>query len=811
MTDIRAAIRQLRRRPGANAIVVVTIGLGIAVTTAMLSLFNAILYKPAPAHEPSRLASIAAKYPRASRYSSVSYPDFADLRDRVSEFSGMTAYATTWIALGGANPERVRGDLVSGNFFDVLGVRAARGRTFAVDEDRVPGERPVVIISDALWRRAFAASETVVDSTVIVNGHAFTVIGVAPPGFTGVELADESPVAMWFTFAMADVVMPGFGAEIRTARNANSVWAIGRLRDGVRLERAAASVATVGVQISADAGRDASVSPNMTALPLRGGMDPRNRSMLAGIAPLLLLVPLLVLAVACANAANVLLARGLERAKELAVRRALGASRARLVRQLLTESALLAMIAGLVGVGLSYWVSGLVAALGSIPAGVAAGLTPDVRVLAVTMLVALASGLLFGVAPALSATRPALVPALKDDQATIWFGRQRHRLRDTFVVVQVALSLVMLVTGGLFVQGLSKALNADPGFSARNGLAVSYDLSFLSYSNDARVAFERRLLEAVGSLPDVEAVALASSLPFGNRWNANAIKAAEAPPDAAGSHSLISSITPDYFAALGVPLVRGRDFTAHDDSGSASVTIVNETLARNLWGDADPIGQRVHIGGYIMREVIGVARDGKYNDLTESAQQMLYVPQSQDRSLAMTLVVRSAGDPLSLAAPIREIVRDADPDLPLHGFQTLPSLIANGAETRQAAAAMLGVFGFIALFLASLGMYGVAAQAVSLRVREIGIRMSLGARAHDVVSLFVREGVRRSVVGVVIGLGISLAVSRLLSGFLFGVGAADIPTFAAGAFVLCTVAALACYVPARRASRVDPLVALRSE
>jgi predicted permease len=478
---------------------------------------------------------------------------------------------------------------------------------------------------------------------------------------------------------------------------------------------------------------------------------------------------------------------------------------------LLTESALLASIAGLVGVGLSYWISDLVSALGSIPQGIAAGLTPDVRVLGVTMVLALATGLIFGIAPALTATRPALVPALKDDQASVAFGRQRHRLRDTFVVVQVALSLVMLVTGGLFVQGLSKALNADPGFSARNGLAVSYDLSFLAYSNDARVSFERRLLESVRGLPGVDAAVLASSVPFGNRWSGNGIKAAEAPPDAPDSPALISSITPGYFAALGVPLVRGRDFTAQDDSGSAAVTIVNQTLARNLWGDADPLGKRVHIGGYVMREVIGVARDGKYSDLTESGQQMLYVPQNQDRSQAMTLVVRTTGDPLTIGAPIRAIVRDIDPNLPLYGFQTIPQLIANGAETRRAAAAMLGVFGFIALLLASLGMYGVAAQTVSIRVREIGIRMSLGARAHDVVALFVREGVRRSVLGVVIGLGLSLAVSRLLSGFLFGIGAADIPTFAAGAGVLCAVAAIACYFPARRASRVDPLVALRSE
>ena len=806
--DVRFGARELLRHPGFAIIAILTLALGIGANTAVFTMVDALLFKPMAAVAPDRLAWIAQRAGNSSHYRSMSYLDYRSYRDQAKELSGVLAYGRVSLALGGANAARVDGQLVSGNYFDLLGIRPVIGRAFLASEDSVPGAAPVAIVGYSLWREKLAADSGVVGRTIVINGHPFTVVGVAPAGFSGVGIGDAA--SLFIPLAMQAQAMPG-ERDLLTNRDAGWLGVIGRLKDGVSIERASADVQRIATTLHVDR-----TEPNQAAaLPIRGGLEPSNRQEALPVMSLLMVVPLLVLLVACANVANMLLARGMARRKELAVRRALGGARARIVRQLLTEALLLALAAGVVGVMFAFWLTSLIVRLGNVPVEVAGILVPDVRVLAFTGVVAAITVIVFGLAPALSATSHALTPALKNDGRSVSVGRVRHRLRDAFVVAQLALSLLLLVTAGLFVRSLGKALRVDPGFESKDRVVVAFDLQLQGYTPTAMTRFYRDLMARTSAVPGVQSAALTTVLPLSGRLMGNEVLPAGAAADARSEGTTFAAISPRYFETLGIPVLRGRDFTEDDVAGSPLVAIINVTLARRLFGTDDAVGKQLRFSnrGEPYREIVGVVRDGKYGSLTEDPAGALYLPPLQypDAGSQVSFIVHAPGSGAALVATMTRVMRDLDPDLPLSSALTLDASLRSAADKQQAAAAMLGVFGALALLLASLGVYGVMAHGVAVRTREIGIRVALGAGRANVLSLFIRDGGRLAAVGVVLGLLLSLAVSRLLSNMLFGLSATDLTTFGAGALVLATVALLASYLPARRAARVDPVIAMRAE
>jgi predicted permease len=812
LQDIRFAARQFLRSRATAIVAIVTLALGIGANTSMFTLLNAVLFRKPHVAAPDGLEWISSVEGRGRQFRNMSYPDFADMRARATSFSGIAAYAHSWLSLGGAKPERVRGEIVTANYFDVLGVRAELGRTFRPDEDAVPGANAVAVLSDDAWHTRFDSDPAILGKQIVINGRGFTVIGVAPPSFTGVEINDDAPQAIWLPVSMVAVAEPGMGDVLTNRLIGGWLRAFGRLSPHATPASANAALAVIASQLHPAS--DKSVENfGLTSFALVGGVDPSNQAEIGPVITLLMLVPLLVLVVACANAANVMLARGLARRKELAVRRAIGASRWRLVRQLLTESVLLTLIAAVLGVTLSFWMTALIGRLGEIPAGVLAALSPDAPVLLATTALAVAAGLLFGLAPALAASRSALTPDLKSEGATIRLGRQRHRLRDVFMVGQMAVSLLLLVTAGLFGRSLAKAIAVDPGYGARSGVYLSFDLARQNYPDDRQAAFVRDLSAKVAALPGVQSVALSNAVPFGGSFNGGDARIEDAPTDGRGIGYLFSAVTPTYFDALQVPVVRGRGFSARDDAGSPPVVIINETFARKLWPGEDAIGKRVRLvsANGALREVVGIVRDGKYASLTEAPRAYAWMPLAQNPAAELTLVVRTSADAAAAALPVTRVVQSLDPDLPVFNVKTFANALHGAADMQQAASSMLAVFGVLALALAALGMFSVTAHAVALRTREIGIRMSLGARSANVMSMFVREGLARSAIGAGIGLALSAALSKVLAQYLFGLGATDAITFVGGAGVLCLVAVVASYIPSRRAARIDPVVALRAE
>jgi putative ABC transport system permease protein len=518
------------------------------------------------------------------------------------------------------------------------------------------------------------------------------------------------------------------------------------------------------------------------------------------------------LLVACANVANLLLARAIDRRKELALRRALGASRSRLVRQLLTEAFLLAMLAGGVGVVASYILTGAIVHAGGVPAAISSTLWIDLRVLVATSVLAMLTTVVFGLAPALFGSNLALAPTLKDEAASTGPARRRPRLRNSLIVAQVTASVVLIVVAALLLQSIAKALKVEPGFDIKRGATLSFDLGLQGYGPDARAAFIARLLAAVEAMPEVESAALADVLPlsgsmFGTQITANDAKTGD------GVSASFANVTAGYFRTLGIPLLRGRDFTRHESTGSAPLAIVNETLARRLWANRDPIGQRVRVGGpgEAVREVIGVARDGRYDNLGESPRGFVYMPQGPSPITGLSLVTRTRSDPGAAIAPLRRILQGLDPNLPVYRAWTLEQSMRETLDKQRAASALVGVFGLLTLALAALGIYSVTSHAVTLRTREIGIRMALGAARSKVLRLVLREAAWLAVLGAALGLPSGYLLGRVIEAQLFAVRAHDPLTFVLALLSLLAAALLAGYLPAARAARVDPMVALRYE
>ena len=817
--DIRYGVRMLARNPGFTAMAVLSLALGIGANTSIFSLINEAILRPLPVEEPERLVTLFTDR-ESGLHNDFSYPDYADYRDRNEVLSGFIAYDQAPINLsGGGQTERIWGQIVTGNYFSVLGVDAAIGRTFLPEEDRVPGASPVAVISHGLWQRQFGGDAGVVGQAVTLNGHRFTVVGIAPAGFTGAVRGFLPDI--WVPIMMHEQIRPpqGFlqGRNILEERGARWLKVMGRLRPGLDLAEARAAMRTLAEQLAGE-------YPQFTEaqLVLLPGGRGHAQFVTDFSLPLTILMAAagLVLLIACANVANLLVARASVRRREIAIRLALGASRRRLLRQLLTESMLLAVIGGGAGLLLAVWMTELLLLFtppsNFMPVALEGSL--DLRVLTFALLLSLSTGLVFGLAPALQASSPDVVPALKDETNALRKGPGRWTLRNLLVISQVALSLVVLVGAALFIRSLQNLRAIESGFVPDNVLVMSLDLALNGYTEPRGREFYRELIGRVERLPGVAAVSLASVVRLSGGGTRRSITIdGYTPQPGEGLEIDFNVVTPKYLETMGVPLLHGRDFDAQDRAGAPKVVIINEVMARKFFPGQDPLGKRIRwptppdAPEEAPLEIIGVAKSGKYRTLTEDDRPSMYLPFPQNYRPNMALHVRTAGDPRAAIAALRREVQLLDETLPVFGIRTLTEQVNSALYTPRAAAILLSVFGLLALLLASVGIYGVIAYSVTQRTREIGVRMALGAQAGDVLRLVLRQGLALVLAGVAAGLAGALALTRLASSLLYGVSATDPAVFAAASLLLALVALVACYVPARRATKVDPMVALRYE
>jgi predicted permease len=831
--DLRYALRTLRRDPGFAAIAALTLALGIGANTAIFGLVDAALFRPLPVVEaPDRLVTVT----RGDQEVSLSYPDFRVLRERNEVLSGLALYMHMEISFGnGMRSEVALGSLVSGNYFDTLGIKPVLGRTFLPEEDNTPGSRPVVVLSHSFWRSRLNSNPALIGQTIVLNGQRFTVVGVAPADFDG-----ETPpmkVNLWVPVAMAATIMaptpwaPQIPQDLLSNRRHQYFYAIGRLKQGVSLTQAQAALETINRQleqadpIPPEQRSDPNEDRSLRLIHSQRGVAVTNiRQMAVTATRLLAATVIAVLLIACANVANLLLARSTTRRKEIAVRLALGATRWRLIRQLLTESVLLALVGATAGLILAYWIDQLLMAFKPpFPSAYAftLDLSLDRRAFVFTLSLAIATGVIFGLFPALQTSRPDVVSALKDESGAEGARARWLNLRGALVIAQVALSLSLLVSTGLFLRSLRYARQIDLGFKPDNVLEVSFNLALQGYNEARGKEFYRRIVERLERLPGAQSACVTNMLPLGFMALATPVvpEGREIPANErlfAGNFN----IGPRYFETIGTPLIRGRDFTAHDTINSSRVAIVSEKLARGLWPEikepGEALGKWLRAGDSdpISCEVIGVAKDSKnniFNSIDREPAPTIYRPFTQNYSAAASIVIRAGGDTRSLIPAVRREVTALDENLPAQDLQPLSETTGLATWPARTAAAALGFFGMIGLALAGVGIYGVMSYSVARRAREIGLRMALGANAHDVVRLVVMQGMRLAIIGTMIGLMLAMAMTRLLASLLYGVTATDPATFCGMALFLTAVALLACYLPARRATKIDPMMALRNE
>ncbi len=809
LADLRFALRQLTKAPLFTGVAVATIALGIAANATVLCWLRGLVLDPLPgvAH-PRQIAVLVSNQGGGN----VSLPDLRDFADQRAVIAGFEASMSTVACLTvDRQPEWIQAEVVTASFFDVLGVKLALGRGFLPDEDRKPGGNPVLVISDALWRRRFGADPAVLGRVVDLNRRNFTIIGVAPASFTG----SVSPAAIdaWAPASMIWEVR-NQGTYFLDARSARGWFNLVRLQPGVSLAQARAAVVALNAQLTR-AYPKTNTGTHHRLVPL--SECPWGAPTVMGpVLRLLLAVSLGVLLIVTANVANLLLARAASRQKEVAIRLAAGAGRARLVRQFLTESVLLAALGAGAGVLLAGW------AVDSMPLFLPADLPVtgslhfafDGPTLAVTVLLSLAAGLVFGLVPALQATRPDLFLVLKEGgRSSSARGPAHHRLRAVLVAAEMAIALVLLVGAGLCVKGMQQARKIDIGFRPDHVLLARLQIGMNGYTRESGPAFYRKARERLAALPGVEEAALASWFPLGlggcKGWDAYV--EGYTPPPGEDTTYTFAIISPRYFAALRIPLLAGRDFTDRDDAAADQVAIVNQAFAQRFWPGQDALGRKFRTGG-IWRTIVGVAKTGKYNRLNEAAWPFFYLPYQQGvPDLDLDLCLRTTGEPAAMAASVRQVMRELDPGVEV--LQTLP-LAAHTSLVlfpQRMASGLLLLLGGVALVLAAMGVYAVMAHAVSQRTQEFGVRMALGARPGDVLRQVLRQGLRLALLGLAVGAALALAVTHLLAGFLYGVSPFDPLTFLGVPALLGLVAMVACWIPARRATRVDPIVALRSE
>jgi predicted permease len=823
--DMRFAVRSLRKQPGFSAIVVLTLGLGIGANTAIFSLLDQVLLRRLPVRDPQQLVLLdgpGAFQGRTYNRQTFSYPMYRDFRDRTEVFSGVIGRMPTALTLTfQGEAERVNGELVTGNLFDVLGVRPALGRVLSASDDGAPGAHPVVVLSYGYWMRRFGGDSSVLNQTLSLNGHPMTIVGVSARGFEGVQIG--APPDVMVPVTMKAQMTPTWD----DLENRRSRWltVMARLGPGVTRERAESQMNVVYRQIleaeaaefpasTSQAFRQRFLTKHLDVLPGGRGLSDLRRQFNTPLIVLMCMVGV-VLLIACANIANLLLARAASRQREVSIRLALGAGRARIVRQQLAESLVLAVAGAAVGLIFATWTGALL--LAALPGDAAdRGLHsgPDARVVAFALALAIVTALVFSIVPSLHATRASVIGALKEEAGSVAGGGRQARVRSVLVVAQVALSMVLLAGAALFARSLFNLKSVDPGFAVDHLVAFSIDPSLSGYDLPRSVTMFERMQTDLTSVPGVRAVSMAELGPLtGNDWSMTIKVDGYAAKENEDMNPNVDGVGPGYFSTMGMPLVAGREFTPADDARAPRVAVVNETLARYYFGTSNPIGRRFGFGRDKGTEVeiVGVVKDTRTQDLRKEPVRFIYIPYTQDSSLgSLTFYVRAAGN-TSPGASIREAVRRIDPSLPMYDMKSMDTQVDESLFIDRMVAALSVAFGALATVLAAIGLYGVISFAVARRTREIGIRMALGAERRRVLWLVLREAAVLAGAGIAVGVAVALVVVRYVQAQLYGLSATDPRTLAAAAVVLGAVALLAGYVPARRATVIDPMLALRTE
>lgn len=811
--DVRFALRLMARSPAVAIVSILSLALGIGANTTVFTLVNAVLLNPMPVREVDRLVSIGTGEIRNGApvfLYGTSRLNFEDLRAQSTAFSGMTLMGFAPVALsGGGDPEQLLAQIVTTSFFDVLGAPLAIGRGFTPEEDEIGGH-PVVVLSYPMWQERFGGRADLLGEPIVLNGHRFTVIGVTQEGFRG-----ATPVAgpdLWVPFGMYREVLTGLGLEMYNSRRGLGFQAVGRLAPGVAFEQASAAADAIGKAL-ADSFPTDNRGRTFALRPLtEAAYPPALEQQLVRSSTVGLIVVALVLLIACANVANLLLARASARRQEIAVRLSLGASRGRLVRQLLTESLLLAAGGGIAGVIVAYWARSLLWSLR--PPFMQANfidLDFDWRVLVFVATVSLVTGLLFGLAPALQSSRPDLVTELKE-RTTLATGSRWYNVRHLLVMAQVALSLVALASAGLFLRSLANAQRIDLGFDTDGLMVMGINAGTQGFDEGRGRDLYRRVLERLDGVPSVKSATLSTAVPlFTGGFGRTTFRDDQDITDPRNGRLVaVTEVADRYFETLGIPIVRGRAFTAADRQGATPVVIINKTMARRFFPNEEPIGRRLHIFGQPpAREIVGIARTIKYFSIGEEEREFMYLPLEQNYASQVVIQVRAAGDPDAVLGTVRREVQQLEPAMPLLRVNTYRNVLRTSLWAPRLGASLLTVFGLLALVLAAVGLYGVMAYSVSQRTREIGIRIALGARDRDVRNMVVRQGLLIALTGVVLGAAGAFGLARFAANLLYGISGADPATLTAVSATLLAVAAVATIVPAVKASRVDPVDALR--
>jgi predicted permease len=839
--DFRYALRTLRRSPGFVAVAVMTLALGIGANTAIFSLLDQILLRLLPVKNPQQLVLLTMHghhYGSNWGGNAISHPMFRDFQAHNEVFSGMFCRFPNSVSLTfGGQSERVHAELVSGTYFSVLGVNTILGRAFTPEDDHVPLGSPLVMLTYDYWKQRFGGDPGIVGKNLIVNGHNMTVVGVVQPGFDGVELGYTTNI--FIPIMMEEWINVG-NPKMLTDRRTRWVNAFGRLKPGVSITQAKASLqpfmhSMLESEVKEAAFAHASTYDReqflkcwMDVLPGSQGRSYTRRELST---PLWVLMATtgMVLLIACANLANLLLARAIGRQKEIAVRLAIGASRGRIVLQLLTETLSLAALGGLVGLAIAFWADRALLRiyLPSDSTGLNITTLPDLRILIFTLGVTILTGVVFGLVPALQTTRPDVGRVLKDEAGAV-VGGGHTGLRKTLVVAQVALSLLLLIGAGLFLRSLENLSNLGPGFPVERLVGFNIDPSLGGYTPEKEKIYLQRLTNALGSIPGVKSVGLASMrILEDNEWDSSMTVEGYSPAKPEDrAEPFMNAIGPGYFATLGVPIVAGRDFRLtddhevkkgpEDDDWTPTTVMINEKFAKKFFAERNPVGMHIGFGSdpgtRTDMEVIGVVKDIKYTSLRDEIPEQAYIPYMGSRFQgSMTVYLRTGVDPSLLMPTVRQKVRELDPNLPIYALRTTETQISNSLTTERMIASLSTVFGFLATLLAVIGLYGVMSYTVAQRTREIGIRMALGAEQGNVVWMVMREVLRLIGIGVVAGIPAALALTRVVQNQLFGLTGHDPRTLAIATVALTIVACAAGYIPALRASRLDPIKALRYE
>ena len=803
--DVRYAARMLRKSPGFTVVAVLTLALGIGANAAIFSVVYAVLLEPLPYRDSSRLIVLNESTPRVGTVS-VSYPNFLDWRAENHSFSNMAAVGSVGFSLAGiSQPENIRGDAVSSNFLSMLGLRPFIGRDFDASEEK-PGAAPVVLLSYSLWQSHFGGGRDVLGRAIKLDGRSYTIIGVLPSNFRSPDKTDVlEPIGVWAT--------NNDDATDRGSRG--DMIVIGRLAPGVSLARARVEMDGIAARLA----REYPGANDQFGVKLQSIRD----AFVGDVRPAILVLfgaVLFVLLIACANVANLFLVRGATRTKEVALRIAFGAGRGRIIRQMLAESFVLALLGGALGAALA--VGGIRAIGRMIPADVlsGAGIALNGPVLLFTCGVIILAAFVFGLAPALHSTSADVQSELKEGARSVSPGARQSRLRMALAIAEISLAVVLMAGAGLMMKSLYRLLSVNPGFRTDRVLSMEMDLRTAQYAKDPGIYnFWQRVLDGARALPGVESSAVGTVIPFTGNHNRNdvTIEGMVEPRPGSWPHPDVHIISPGYVTTLGLPLLRGRSFVAEDNENAALVGLINARLARELFAGRDPIGKRFMFGHPSDKHpakwitIVGVVGDTKLYGLANPSRLEVYVPFRQHAASDMTLLVKSSVEPAALIASIRQVVASVDKDQPLFAIATMNQLRADSTSERRMTFVLLGAFSGLALVLATIGIYGVISYSVAQRTHEIGIRMALGAQHSSVLRMILAQGAKIAAAGIGLGVIAALALTRLMSSLLFSVNASDPATFAGVTLLLVIVALLACYVPARRAMRVDPMVALRHE